>query len=227
MTGKKCQIVFSVSQGFAASRCASLSQVNSVLREQLEQAGAVNQGLTESMWKAREDAELCDTRLRREQEVRNDRKNETPVSERQQGKLELIPLRTGELRNSTPVEFTWGRNSIHSQFLSIHSHSHVHFIAMIFELLFPVKTFQPLRGSKTLCKQSGVRAVNGLHLSIQGNAITCVCASMNPGVLVLHLFGITIKVRGAIVCCEQPVPPTIHSPAPLSSASLRRRLPPG
>ncbi|AWP11438.1 putative rootletin-like [Scophthalmus maximus] len=50
-------------------RCASLSQVNSVLREQLEQAGAVNQGLTESMWKAREDAELCDTRLRREQET--------------------------------------------------------------------------------------------------------------------------------------------------------------
>lgn len=52
------------------SRCASLSQVNSMLREQLEQAGTVNHGLTESLWKAREDVELCDTRLRREQEVR-------------------------------------------------------------------------------------------------------------------------------------------------------------
>ncbi|KAM8874513.1 uncharacterized protein crocc2 isoform 2-T2 [Spinachia spinachia] len=50
-------------------RCASLSQVNSMLREQLEQAGTVNQGLTESMWKAREDADLCDSRLRREQEM--------------------------------------------------------------------------------------------------------------------------------------------------------------
>ncbi|TNN74186.1 Rootletin [Liparis tanakae] len=50
-------------------RCASLSQVNSVLREQLEEAGTVNQGLTESLWKAREDADLCDSRLRREQET--------------------------------------------------------------------------------------------------------------------------------------------------------------
>lgn len=44
--------------------------------------------------------------------------------------------------------------------------------AMIFELLlFPVKTFQLLRGrgkKKALCKQSLLRAVNGLHLSIQG-----------------------------------------------------------
>ena len=56
--------------GLVISRCASLSQVNSILREQLEQAGTVNQGLTESLWKAREDTELCDTRLRREQEVR-------------------------------------------------------------------------------------------------------------------------------------------------------------
>ncbi|XP_032382850.1 rootletin [Etheostoma spectabile] len=50
-------------------RCASLSQVNSMLREQLDQAGTVNQGLTESLWKAREDVDLCDTRLRREQET--------------------------------------------------------------------------------------------------------------------------------------------------------------
>lgn len=69
----------------------------------------------------------------------------------------------------------------------------VRFIAMIFELLFPVKTFQLLRGRKILCKQSGVRAVNGLHLLIQGNPITCICASVCPGVPVLHLFGITIK----------------------------------
>ncbi|XP_034387086.1 rootletin [Cyclopterus lumpus] len=50
-------------------RCASLSQVNSMLREQLEEAGTVNQGLTESLWKAREDTDLCDSRLRREQET--------------------------------------------------------------------------------------------------------------------------------------------------------------
>lgn len=52
----------------------------------------------------------------------------------------------------------------------------VYFIAMIFELLFPVKTFQLLRGRKVLCKQSGVRDVNGLHLLIQGNPIICMCA---------------------------------------------------
>ncbi|XP_034736357.1 rootletin [Etheostoma cragini] len=50
-------------------KCASLSQVNSMLREQLDQAGTVNQGLTESLWKAREDVDMCDTRLRREQET--------------------------------------------------------------------------------------------------------------------------------------------------------------
>lgn len=68
----------------------------------------------------------------------------------------------------------------------------VHFIAMISEL-FPVKTFQLLRGRKNWCKHSGVRAVNGLHLLIQGNPIVCMCASMCTGVPVLHLFGITIK----------------------------------
>uniref|UniRef100_A0A3B4GVC1 Ciliary rootlet coiled-coil, rootletin family member 2 n=1 Tax=Pundamilia nyererei TaxID=303518 RepID=A0A3B4GVC1_9CICH len=50
-------------------KSASLSQVNSMLREQLDQVGTVNKGLTESLWKAREDAESCDTRLRREQET--------------------------------------------------------------------------------------------------------------------------------------------------------------
>lgn len=51
-------------------RCAALSRVNSLLREQLEQAGTVNHGLAESLCKAREDAEMRDTRLRKEQEVR-------------------------------------------------------------------------------------------------------------------------------------------------------------
>lgn len=59
-----------VSQCLVISRCASLSQVNCMLRKQLEQTATVNHGLTESLRKAREDAELCDSRLRREQEVR-------------------------------------------------------------------------------------------------------------------------------------------------------------
>lgn len=65
-----------------------------MLREQLEQAGAVNHGLTESLWKAREDAELFDTRLRKEQEVRKNHKNEVLESEKQQGKLKFIPFCT-------------------------------------------------------------------------------------------------------------------------------------
>lgn len=56
------------------SRCASLSRVNSVLREQLEQAGTVNQELTESLWKVQEDVELWGNHLQKEQEVRNTRK---------------------------------------------------------------------------------------------------------------------------------------------------------
>lgn len=67
---------------FVFPRCACLSQVNSLLREQLEQAGTVNQGLTESLWKAREDVELTDTRLRREQEVKRNHKNEETDSEK-------------------------------------------------------------------------------------------------------------------------------------------------
>lgn len=51
-------------------RCVALGRVNSLLREQLEQTGSINQGLTESLWKARGDSELCDARLRKEQEVR-------------------------------------------------------------------------------------------------------------------------------------------------------------
>lgn len=55
-------------------RCSGLSQVNSLLREQLEQANEANQALTESLQKAREEAEQRDTRLRRELEVRGRRK---------------------------------------------------------------------------------------------------------------------------------------------------------
>uniref|UniRef100_A0A3P8URD3 Ciliary rootlet coiled-coil, rootletin family member 2 n=1 Tax=Cynoglossus semilaevis TaxID=244447 RepID=A0A3P8URD3_CYNSE len=51
-------------------RCASLSRVNSVLREQLEQAGTVNQELTESLWKVQEDVELWGNHLQKEQETR-------------------------------------------------------------------------------------------------------------------------------------------------------------
>ncbi|KAF3835741.1 hypothetical protein F7725_028299 [Dissostichus mawsoni] len=52
-----------------SAQWASVSQVNYMLREQLDQAGTVNQGLTESLWKAREDVDLNDLRLRREQET--------------------------------------------------------------------------------------------------------------------------------------------------------------
>lgn len=51
------------------SRCASLSQVNSMLREQLDQAGALNRELAESLWMAQEELVLCETRLQREQKV--------------------------------------------------------------------------------------------------------------------------------------------------------------
>lgn len=68
--------------------------------------------------------------------------------------------------------------------------SPAHCSAMSFELLFPVKTFQLLRERKVLCKQSGVRAVNGPHVLIQGNPVVCVFASVSPGVPALRVFGI-------------------------------------
>lgn len=95
---------------------------------------------------------------------------------------------------------------------------------MIFELLFPVKTFQLLRGRKILCKQSGVRAVNGLHLLIQGNPIICMCASVSPGVPVLHLFGITIKWEVPSFAVSSPYhpPSSLQSPCSLLlSADVR------
>ncbi|XP_027883035.1 putative ciliary rootlet coiled-coil protein 2 [Xiphophorus couchianus] len=51
------------------SRSASLSQVNSLLREQLGQVDIVNKDLMESLRKAREDAQWFHTRLRKEKEV--------------------------------------------------------------------------------------------------------------------------------------------------------------
>lgn len=54
-----------------------MSQVNALLRDQLEQANEANQALTESLQKAQEEAEQRDTRLRREFEVRRRRKKET------------------------------------------------------------------------------------------------------------------------------------------------------
>ncbi|XP_014907955.1 rootletin-like [Poecilia latipinna] len=51
------------------SRSASLSQVNSLLREQLDQVDIVNKGLMESLRKIREDAQRFHTRLRSEKEV--------------------------------------------------------------------------------------------------------------------------------------------------------------
>lgn len=51
-------------------RCYSLTKVNALLREQLDQANEANQALTESLHKAREEAEQREMQLKREQEVR-------------------------------------------------------------------------------------------------------------------------------------------------------------
>lgn len=88
-----------VSSCVVISRCASLSQVNSVLREQLDQTGTVNHELTESLWKAREDAELYDTRLRREQEVRKTTKMKCMGQKSDWEMLKFIPFDTERLCN--------------------------------------------------------------------------------------------------------------------------------
>lgn len=95
----------------------------------------------------------------------------------------------------------------------------VHFIAMIFELLFPVKTFQLLRGRKILCKQSCVHAGNGLHLSIQGNPIICMRASVSPPVPVFHLFDTTMKWEVPSFAVTKPYS-TTHPPVPQSLVVL-------
>lgn len=81
------------------SRWASVSQVNHMLREQLDQAGTVNQGLTESLWKAREDVDLSDVRLRREQEVRKNT-NMNALVRKATGKLTCIYVLHVVLLNS-------------------------------------------------------------------------------------------------------------------------------
>ncbi|XP_061636081.1 rootletin isoform X2 [Phyllopteryx taeniolatus] len=75
-------------------RCGSLGQVNCVLREQLEQGNALNQGLVESLRKARQDAELCDTRLRREQETSSSRLG------REQARVRSMWRQAASLRNA-------------------------------------------------------------------------------------------------------------------------------
>ncbi|XP_061680966.1 rootletin isoform X3 [Syngnathoides biaculeatus] len=81
-------------------RCGSLGQVNSVLREQLAHADALNQGLVESLRKARRDAELCDTRLRHEQETSSSRLT------REQARVRSLWRQAASLRNA----FTQLRN---------------------------------------------------------------------------------------------------------------------
>ncbi|XP_049578492.1 rootletin isoform X2 [Syngnathus scovelli] len=75
-------------------RCGSLSQVNCVLREQLEEADALNQGLVESLQKVRQDAELCDTRLRHQQEASSCRLS------REQARVRSLWRQAASLRNS-------------------------------------------------------------------------------------------------------------------------------
>ncbi|XP_077390200.1 uncharacterized protein sned1 isoform X5 [Festucalex cinctus] len=75
-------------------RCGSLIQVNCVLREQLEEADALNQGLVESLRKARQDAELCDTRLRHQQETSSCRLS------REQARVRSLWRQATSLRNA-------------------------------------------------------------------------------------------------------------------------------
>ncbi|XP_077440111.1 uncharacterized protein crocc2 [Vanacampus margaritifer] len=75
-------------------RCGSLIQVNCVLRKQLEEADALNQGLVESLRKARRDAELCDTRWRRRQETSSCRLS------REQARVRSLWRQAASLRNA-------------------------------------------------------------------------------------------------------------------------------
>ncbi|XP_078801637.1 ciliary rootlet coiled-coil protein 2 isoform X1 [Oryzias latipes] len=77
-------------------RCASLSQVNSMLREQLDQAGALNRELAESLWTAQEELVLCETRLQREQKTAVSR------SDREQAGIRAVWRLAASLRS----EFT-------------------------------------------------------------------------------------------------------------------------
>ncbi|KAF6724225.1 Rootletin [Oryzias melastigma] len=77
-------------------RCASLSQVNCVLREQLDQAGALNRELTESVWTTQEELVRCETRLQRQQQMA------VSQSDRQQAGIRAVWRLAASLRS----EFT-------------------------------------------------------------------------------------------------------------------------
>ncbi|KAL1023371.1 hypothetical protein UPYG_G00039950 [Umbra pygmaea] len=75
-------------------RCAALSQVNALLREQLEQAGLANQGLKESLHQTREDLQQKDARLRKEQETCASRLG------REQARVRVLWRQAASLRSS-------------------------------------------------------------------------------------------------------------------------------
>nr|XP_061790393.1 rootletin-like [Nerophis lumbriciformis] len=75
-------------------RCGSLSQVNCVLREQLEQADALKRSLLESLQKARQDAHVCDNRLRLQQETSSSRLS------REQARVRSLWRQAASLRNA-------------------------------------------------------------------------------------------------------------------------------
>nr|XP_054604928.1 rootletin [Nothobranchius furzeri] len=75
-------------------RSTSLSQVNSVLREQLDQAATINTELAESLRKAHRDLDLCDTHLQREQETSASR------SSREQARVIALWRQVASLRST-------------------------------------------------------------------------------------------------------------------------------
>ncbi|XP_072771225.1 uncharacterized protein crocc2 [Nerophis lumbriciformis] len=75
-------------------RCARLSQVNSVLREQLEQAGTVNRALAETWREARQDAVRSEARLCKEQETAPSRPS------RQQARVRALWRQAASLRST-------------------------------------------------------------------------------------------------------------------------------
>ncbi|XP_013866473.1 rootletin isoform X2 [Austrofundulus limnaeus] len=75
-------------------RSASLSQVNSVLREQLDQSATVNKELTESLWRARQESELRGNCLRRQRETCASR------SSREQARLRALWRQAASLRST-------------------------------------------------------------------------------------------------------------------------------
>ncbi|KAL2090414.1 hypothetical protein ACEWY4_015102 [Coilia grayii] len=74
--------------------CSSLSQVNALLRQQLEQAAAANEALKQSLNHARQDAQHKDTRHRREQETSASRLG------REQARVRVLWRQAASLRTS-------------------------------------------------------------------------------------------------------------------------------